>query len=269
MNRHELFRHGVNIAKFMETMAKAFEDVTQAQTTQTQQGSPEDEEFVNYGKYGHPINLADIGLDDMNVNRVVVELSTDRSQFKIWAPYDESFVDEIKQEIPKGSRGWDPDEKCWRIDSYWIGNAQDIAHRHYPHLAFYYTNRATLMCEEIDRQIEEELRREEIKKQQHEKQKRRHKKNNSSSTGQQKKKKKRKTREEQHSHAPEQHDEIHQAYSMLALQPDAPDEVVKAAHKALSRKHHPDLEGGSTVMMKKINEAFETIKEHRGWNNQP
>ena len=53
-------------------------------------------------------------------------------------------------------------------------------------------------------------------------------------------------------------------YDVLNVQEDAPDEVVKAAHRALARLNHTDL-GGDENKMKKINEAFEKIKTERRW----
>lgn len=47
-------------------------------------------------------------------------------------------------------------------------------------------------------------------------------------------------------------------HSTLHLQHGAPMEVVKAAHKALSLLHHPDL-GGSNERMKQINNAYDEI----------
>ncbi|KAF1084853.1 DnaJ domain protein [Sporotomaculum syntrophicum] len=45
----------------------------------------------------------------------------------------------------------------------------------------------------------------------------------------------------------------------LYVQPDAPREVMEAAYRALSKKHHPDL-GGSEAMMKQLNDAIEQAR---------
>lgn len=47
-------------------------------------------------------------------------------------------------------------------------------------------------------------------------------------------------------------------YDILGVQADAPEEVIKAAYKALSQKHHPDR-GGSSEQMSRINEAYAKI----------
>jgi curved DNA-binding protein CbpA len=47
-------------------------------------------------------------------------------------------------------------------------------------------------------------------------------------------------------------------YSVLNIQPDAPEEVIEAAYKALIKKHHPD-QGGDEDEFKKIQTAHEKI----------
>jgi hypothetical protein len=51
-----------------------------------------------------------------------------------------------------------------------------------------------------------------------------------------------------------------EAYRTLHLLPSAPDEVVKAVYRALSKIHHPDM-GGRTSDMQGINEAFERLTQ--------
>lgn len=52
-------------------------------------------------------------------------------------------------------------------------------------------------------------------------------------------------------------------YKTLGVLPDAPIEVVRAAHKALMLKHHPD-KGGSTARAQAINAAMDAISRERG-----
>lgn len=47
-------------------------------------------------------------------------------------------------------------------------------------------------------------------------------------------------------------------YHVLQVIPDAEDEVIRAAYRALARKHHPDT-GGSQVEMAILNAAWETL----------
>jgi hypothetical protein len=49
-----------------------------------------------------------------------------------------------------------------------------------------------------------------------------------------------------------------EAYAFLGLSIGASEREVKAAYRALSRKHHPDL-GGSLLMMKKLNHAKDIV----------
>jgi hypothetical protein len=52
---------------------------------------------------------------------------------------------------------------------------------------------------------------------------------------------------------------LSEAYRTLQVAEDAPWELIRAAHKALARVHHPDF-GGDTERMKSINAAFDTLK---------
>jgi hypothetical protein len=56
-------------------------------------------------------------------------------------------------------------------------------------------------------------------------------------------------------------DSLEAAFATLHLLPDAPLEVVKAAHKALALIHHPDRAGGDVQRMQAINAAFDLIME--------
>ena len=223
-------------------------------------------------------NLADIGLDDMGIHRIVIELSTDRSHFKVWTPYNEEFVARIKREIPKHARGWDQDERCWRVDTYWFGNVQLLLPRFFPDMERSYTNRAVRMCEMLARDAEKEdfdkdgpnggVEDQEAQ----ESPKKKQKKNQAKQRGKQRTgrfvndeesspRKKRGSDNETRISSLDEH------YMVLGVSPAAPDEVVKAAHKALARMYHSDL-GGDPKKMARVNTAFEAIKENRGWTTK-
>ena len=56
---------------------------------------------------------------------------------------------------------------------------------------------------------------------------------------------------------------IDDPYSVLGLTPDASDEEVKRAYRALAKKYHPDMNPGdahAAEMMNKINAAYDQIK---------
>lgn len=53
-------------------------------------------------------------------------------------------------------------------------------------------------------------------------------------------------------------------HATLFVLNSAPEEVVRAAYKALAIKHHPD-KGGDTQTMQRINAAFDAIKKSKGW----
>jgi len=51
------------------------------------------------------------------------------------------------------------------------------------------------------------------------------------------------------------------AYATLGVRPDADDETIAAAYRALARRHHPDLAGeGQTARMSEINAAFDRLR---------
>ena len=55
-------------------------------------------------------------------------------------------------------------------------------------------------------------------------------------------------------------------YSVLGLRPDASDEEVKKAYKALAKKYHPDVAGNSPEAarkMQEINTAYDQIINHK------
>ena len=56
---------------------------------------------------------------------------------------------------------------------------------------------------------------------------------------------------------------IDDPYSVLGLTPDASDEEVKRAYRALAKKYHPDMNPGdqhAAEMMNRINAAYDQIK---------
>jgi len=249
----ELIRHAINIARLMQSVSDyVIRDYEQPPSLKRREA----EEFVNYGKYEQPTQLSDIGLDDVKMAKIVIELSQDRSEFKIWTPFDQEFVDAIKEKLPKHARRWDANERCWRVDCYWFGNAQELLARYFHGMERHYTHRAYEMCMQLAEDDEAEA-----KMHKHEKKKKTTRKKTTT-----KKKRPRKKKEP----APEKEPS---PYDVLNVREDAPDEVVKAAHRVLARLNHTDL-GGDENKMKKINEAFEQIKAERGWvkhdrNNEP
>jgi formylglycine-generating enzyme required for sulfatase activity len=52
-------------------------------------------------------------------------------------------------------------------------------------------------------------------------------------------------------------------YEVLQVPPDASDEVIRSAYRALAKRHHPDtgLPGASVGMMKRINEAYAVLSD--------
>ena len=58
-------------------------------------------------------------------------------------------------------------------------------------------------------------------------------------------------------------------YKVLGVPPDASDDEIKKAYRALARKYHPDNYNGSDLAdlaeekMKEVNEAYDAVKKMR------
>jgi curved DNA-binding protein CbpA len=50
-------------------------------------------------------------------------------------------------------------------------------------------------------------------------------------------------------------------YRTLQVVPEAEPEVVRAAYRALSGRHHPDVVGGSDARMRQLNEAWTVLRD--------
>lgn len=59
-------------------------------------------------------------------------------------------------------------------------------------------------------------------------------------------------------------DEPLNPFVLLGVRENAPEEVVKAAYRALVKMTHPDI-GGAQEDFQLIHDAFDWIKDHRGW----
>lgn len=233
---------------------------------------PEDDHFDSDSLYT-------IGLDDTGIMAIIIELSQDRSNFKVWTPYDEGYVDALKHSVPKAAREFDWDERCWRVDVEWFGNVQHLLLEHFPHVDRRYTDRAVRMLEAIaeqDREDDERARREhEASRQRVHDRRAQHAYNQYRETAQRTRDRAdrdyERARRRTHSSYTSDPDEWQETdgedpYKILGVQHDAPDEVVRAAHKAQARKHHTDL-GGDRDTMARINAAFEAIGRARGWKS--
>ena len=48
-------------------------------------------------------------------------------------------------------------------------------------------------------------------------------------------------------------------YKVLGISRDATEEEVKRAYRELARKYHPDNQGGSSAMAKRVNEYYDIL----------
>lgn len=263
MEKFNIFKYALNLTKLMQSLSDIVKDDFNRTSKHLDElplhdyiGTIPEEDFLY---------LESLGLDDMGMSGINIELSQDRTNFKIWSPYHEEYKDALKRSIPKFARRWDSDEKCWRIHIDWFGNAQRLLEIHYPNIKREYTNRALSMCEEL---VEEEKIKKENKHTQKKRSKRKKQRKKS------RKKEKTKTYEEDNNYYDE-HDSWNPSYSqeynpykILGVQENAPDEIVKAAYKAQARLNHTDLTKTDDRKMKEINTAYEAIRKEREWTNK-
>jgi len=178
-----------------------------------------------------PRNLHEIGLDDVEF-AVNIDLSQNRTNFKVWCPFDEDFNADLKKEIPKGERRWDAADRCWRVSLRHIGTLHDLLQHHYVGIPLSFTERAASIINDLIHETDAANAR------------------TAASAG-------------QDFHLTDEDSDI-DPYAILGVTEEAPSEVIKAAHKAQARMSHPDR-GGSEIKMQEINRAFEIIKKQRGW----
>jgi hypothetical protein len=262
MNKRELARYAVNLADFMRSMSDFFTEMNRRNQERLrlephfevfEWEAEEDSQFLT---------LEDIGLDDTMPSAIVIELSQDGTNFKVWSPFDEDYKAELMRSIPKHGRHWDKTEKCWRIDVDWFGNCQRLMQDFFPDFERQYTDRAIAMCEQVRRQQdaeeraeEEAERRERLEEERRTRAARRRSRYTSS----------RRTQENASSEEDDDEDEDREnPYEVLGVRSDAPDEVIKAAYKAQAKRFHSDL-GGDDAGMKRVNAAFEAIRRQRKW----
>lgn len=61
-------------------------------------------------------------------------------------------------------------------------------------------------------------------------------------------------------------EKMNSPYKVLGVDPDAEEQVVKAAYKAKAKLFHPDYGGASSSKkMAEINQAYDRILKERGW----
>jgi hypothetical protein len=281
MDEQKVLRYAMNLADFMKHVSTMLDESVRGGSEtvipppQEYTGDPEPN--------GHrdEDTLEAIGLDDTSIMSVIIELSQDRTNFKVWVPYDEDFKEELKRSIPKKQRWFDREERCWRIAIDWFGNAQRLLAEHFPSLDRRYTDRALRMCEVLVREEEEEryAAHREAEERYHAAQQagaqRARDAYNEAARRAHSAAHERSRRASQRSYdawesaydasSDSRTARANDPYRVLGVQADAPDEVIKAAYKAQARRYHSDLQSGDDDGMKRVNAAFEEIGRQRGW----
>lgn len=72
-------------------------------------------------------------------------------------------------------------------------------------------------------------------------------------------------RRQQHETAPNKYDEYAEALTLLGVTEDAQRDEIEATWKLHLKRNHPDV-GGSTRFSQDINNAWDIIRQHRGWD---
>jgi len=259
MEAFKYVKLALNIADFMQKFSQYVneqKDIEQERILASKKGGwdvPHDD--ISFSE------MESIGFDDTMQTEIIIDLSQNRRNFKIWTPYNEKYKKELMTAIPKNFRAWDRSEKCWRVHIDWIGNAQHLLLEYFPDYERRYSSRALTMCETIAEQQEEEEMKKSRKKQGHQRNK--------------KKQKQRKQREgktfsfygyEEYEEYEDEDDRFtdEDPYEILGVQDTASDTVIKTVFKALIREHHADI-GGNPAEMARLNAAYEEICKDRGW----
>jgi len=231
----------------------------------------------HHDEFGDPIDLDDLGLDDMSLSRIVIELSQTREHFKVWTPFNEDFRVAIKQVYPTTRPAVGSGRALLESRLLLVRQRPRASTRSLPrprtllHRARHPDVRAAVsrgrggggggggsqegQAQSTAAQGNAGDRR------------RRAKLRVATRRARQRRKLHRRPRTTYEWDEPEPPQD--DPYEILGVSRKAPDEVIKAAHKALARKYHTDATGkDSDKDMKKVNAAFERIKELRKWNTK-
>ena len=157
---------------------------------------------------------------------IVIEL-WDHNSVALFSPYDKDFVNDLKKIGDRSMRKWDPDNKAWIIRTAIFEDVHQLLDDYFPHEEWAVADDAKDAIQMVY-----------------------HKQVNPGGA--------------QATSAPVGPPTSYGPYATLYVNDSAPDAVVKAAYKALSRMYHPDL-GGDPKAMGTVNAAFEDIKKKRGW----
>jgi hypothetical protein len=245
MSVHRWLKLGFDTVNLMGSVAEFVEEARR----QSERKTPREAPALPY--QDEPVMLHDIGLDDVEFG-IYIELSQNRTNFKIWAPYNEEFRVALKSEVPRSERRWDSTERCWRVGKLWIASVHDLLLEHYPGTEIRFTDRAINIIREM--MLEQQAP-----------------PPPPSSPTPPKRKTTRSSSHRSHGHdfsppPPPSYPSTPSPYAVLGVIENAPDEVVKAAYKAQARRYHADL-GGDDQRMKQVNAAYEEIRRARAWTS--
>lgn len=159
---------------------------------------------------------------------VVIE---DNGALTLITPYSPGFVTDIKTEIPSWYRSYDPDAKIWKVEAEYADQAHQLLDQHFEQVRRVYpsagpkasTPPPTATCARC-------------------------------ASGDQ-------SRHTSVAKCVETVRKLYPSHSLLHILPAAPEPVVLAAYRALSKLLHPDISGrDSTAEMRAVNAAYATLK---------
>lgn len=68
----------------------------------------------------------------------VIRVCEEGTKYLYYAPYNATFVQELKALVPYADREWDAGEKCWAIDANYVEEMESLLSDIYPDLDIEY-----------------------------------------------------------------------------------------------------------------------------------
>lgn len=146
-------------------------------------------------------------------------------------PYSPGFVTDIKTEIPAWYRSYDPDAKIWKVEAEYADQAHQLLDQHFEQVRRVYPSAgartsATPQSAPCTRCASGDP-----------------------------------SRHASVARCVETVRQLYPSHSLLHILPAAPEPVVLAAYRALSKLLHPDISGrDSTAEMRAVNAAYASLK---------
>jgi hypothetical protein len=172
----------------------------------------------------------------------------------IYSPYNQGFVQWLKDTVPGSERAWHKEDKCWYVADAYAGSVVSWLMAEWPNIDWGGYERGKAKRPQAQQSTGGRQQSSGQRSYEQERQRQRgnfgywweardHRGNTTGSgfTG-------------AFTSMPSTH------HAKLYVTPEAPPEVIRAAYKALAMLYHPDR-GGDGVKMREVNEAFESLQK--------